>query len=1186
MYLKSIEVQGFKSFANKMLFEFHDGITAIVGPNGSGKSNVGDAIRWVLGEQSAKQLRGAKMEDVIFAGTEARKPLGYAYVAITLDNSNHDLDIEYEEVKIARRVFRSGESEYLINGHNCRLRDVQDLLLDTGIGKEGYSIIGQGQIEKILSGKPEDRRELFDEAAGIVKFKKRKYAAQKNLEQEKQNLYRINDILSEIEKQVGPLESQAQVAKEYLKYRDDLKTLDITMFLMEHDRIEEEKKALQEKQAIATNDLNSTKDSFALAKLEYEKLEQTLEQMNEKVDELKSSLSENKIKKEQHDSQIKVLNEQIISAKQSADQLRNRKENIDTDIAHKEDELTQIDKDKVSVDQELNSLLEEQRNMEASMRSSDNEMIAINKKIEDLKAEIFDLLNDDSNTKSKMQRYEAILEQNNLKKISLTQRLLKNKSDEDIYKQKMKNHNAKIIEINQELETLATKKKENEEKLQKMNQTLSNRRREIDDKRQLFHKEKSRLEYLSNITERYEGYGNSIRKIMEQKNVYKGIHGVVADIIKVKKEYETAVETALGGSIQNIVTDNEQTAKSLIEFLKKNRFGRATFLPLTSISNKSQFYNEKALHEKGVIGLASALVETEDTYKQVVENLLGRIVVVDNIDNAIALAKKYQYSLRIVTIEGDLLNPGGSMSGGAYKNSSNLLGRRREIDDIKVNIKKIEETIATLNNDLEVMMKQKTEIETELSESQKKVQQCNLNLNTERLTLNQTKVDLKNVELDFEDITRESNEIDSQGKELKDNIEELTKSLQTNSEKSKQNDEEIAQLSKSVEEKRKNHQKVSNEFSELKIKISKLEQNMHFAAQNVHRVKAEIRRLREEKDSLDTSIHQSEMIVTEKETAIQAIKDTMGEFSAAVEAIEAQIVDVNVEREEVSKQHKEFFNKREELSGRINTLDKECYRLASALEKMGDAMTSFVNYMWEEYEITYSEAVNMRSDEEYTAAEIKRMIAELKSKIKGLGDVNVNAIEDFKNLQERYELLLTQRDDLVKAEEALLKIIDELDTEMRKQFEEKFTQIKHQFDVVFKELFGGGKGTLELVEDEDLLEAGIKISAQPPGKKLQNMMQLSGGEKALTAISLLFAIQNLKPSPFCLLDEIEAALDESNVDRYAKYLKKLTNRTQFIIITHRRGSMEMADRLYGITMQEKGVSTLVSVNLIENQLEN
>lgn len=1185
MYLKSIEVQGFKSFANKMVFEFHDGITGIVGPNGSGKSNVGDAVRWVLGEQSAKQLRGNKMEDVIFSGTEARKPLGFAYVAITLDNSNHDLNIDYDEVKIARRVFRSGESEYLINGSSCRLKDVQELLLDTGIGKEGYSIIGQGQIEKILSGKPEERRELFDEAAGIVKFKKRKMQAQKNLEAEKQNLYRINDILSEIEKQVGPLEQQAAVAKEYLKYRDELRSMDVNMFLLEHDRIEVDKKQLQEKQAIATNDLNSTKDSYDLAKIEYEKLEEALEEFNVKIDHFKTSLSECKVRKEQQDGEIKVLKEQILATKQSNEHFTNRLATIDGDIASKEKELQEIDEKKQEVEGQKLQLVSSQEEVLKGLQQSDEEITNATKAIDDLKAEIFELLSENSTIKSKMQRYEAIQEQNSLKKITLTQRLLKNKSDEAIYEAKLLEHNKALLAMNQKLEELASKKVESSSEISSIHSSLVAMEKELDQKRQSFHKEKSRLEYLTNITERYEGYGNSIRKIMEQKPKYPGIHGVVADIIKVQKEYETAVETALGGSIQNIVTDNEHTAKSLIEFLKKNHFGRATFLPLTSMGNKNQFYNEKALSEEGVIGLASALVDTAPEYKKVVENLLGRIVVVDHIDHAIALARKYQYSLRIVTVEGDLLNPGGSMSGGAFKNSSNLLGRRREIEDIKHQISVIEGNISSLSSSISSLQDKKQQLELGIRSTEEEITELNLKVNTERLTLNQTKVDLRNVQHEFADIQKESAEIETQGVGLKDSMDILTRELDQNSEKSSFNDRRILELQQLVEEKRKEYQSVSSKYSDLKIKLSNLEQSMSFHTENVRRVKEELRKLLDEKAALSTNITNSHGIVKEKENRISEILTSIEVQEKSIAEIEESITKLNVEKEDVSKQHKDFFAKREELSTRINTLDKECYRLANAIEKVEDQLTNYVNYMWEEYEITYSMAVGMRSEEEYTIPQIKKLISDLKNKIKSLGDVNVNAIEDFKHLEERYELLKTQRDDLVKAEEALLQIIEELDTEMRKQFEEKFTQIKLQFDKVFKELFGGGKGTLELVEDEDLLEAGIRINAQPPGKKLQNMMQLSGGEKALTAISLLFAIQNLKPSPFCLLDEIEAALDESNVDRYARYLKKLTDRTQFIIITHRRGSMEMADRLYGITMQEKGVSTLVSVNLIENELE-
>lgn len=1185
MYLKSIEVQGFKSFANKMVLEFHDGITGIVGPNGSGKSNVADAVRWVLGEQSAKQLRGNKMEDVIFSGTEARKPLGFAYVAITLDNSSHDLNIDYDEVKIARRVFRSGESEYQINGNNCRLRDVQELLLDTGIGKEGYSIIGQGQIEKILSGKPEDRRELFDEAAGIVKFKKRKMAAQKNLEAERQNLCRVTDILSEIEKQIGPLEKQSKVAKQYLSYRDELKKYDVNMFLLEHDRIIEEKKKLEEKNVIAANDLSSTKDSYDLAKIEYEKLEEAIDEINTKTDEVKNRLSELKILKEQKDGQVKVLNEQIIASKQNHEHLKMRLNSINEEVEGKEKQVSDILEKRKEIDLKIKALRQEEREIQLGLETANQDITAVNGQMEALKGEIFELLSENSNIKSKMQRYEAILEQNNLKKTTLNQRLLKNKQEEDASKSKIELQNTKIKELGDKLIYLDQKQKETLDTLNTIVKEIHNIHSTLDSVQQNYHKEQSRLEYLTNITERYEGYGNSIRKLMEHKKEYPGIHGVVADIIKVQKQYETAVETALGGSIQNIVTDNEETAKQLIELLKKNRYGRATFLPLTSITNKNQFYNEAALSEPGVIGLASTLVETEETYKKVVESLLGRIVVVDHIDHAIALQRKYQYSLRIVTIEGDLMNPGGSMSGGAYKNSSNLLGRRREIDEIKDSISKLQGKIGEYQSKLTEQETVKSNLEAELLQVENSIHETNLSLNTEKMTLNQTKVDLKNVELDLADIKAENDEIEKQAKELTDNLEQLQVELEKNILKSETNDATIARLQEEVEEKRRDHSDVASKLSEIKIALSNQEQTIEFHTENMFRVKQELARLLEEKKTTLVSIEECLKTMEEREHNIESIHKEIEESAVTIEECNSQIITLSSQKEEISTQHKDFFNKREELAARINALDKECFRLTSNMEKFDDQLATIVNYMFEEYEITYSDAADLRSEETYSLSQIKKLIAEVKANIKSLGDVNVNAIDDYKNTLERYELLKTQHDDIVKAEEVLLGIIEELDTEMRKQFEEKFALIQAQFDKVFKEMFGGGKGTLELVEEEDLLEAGIRINAQPPGKKLQNMMQLSGGEKALTAISLLFAIQNLKPSPFCLLDEIEAALDESNVDRYAKYLKKLTDKTQFIIITHRRGSMAMADRLYGITMQEKGVSTLVSVNLIENQLE-
>lgn len=1185
MYLKSIEVQGFKSFANKILFEFHDGITGIVGPNGSGKSNVADAVRWVLGEQSAKQLRGAKMEDIIFSGTETRKPLGFAYVAITLDNKDHKLPIEYDEVTVARRVYRSGESEYLINGSSCRLRDVQELFLDTGIGKEGYSIIGQGQIDKILSGKPEDRRELFDEAAGIVKFKKRKAIAEKNLEEEKQNLFRINDILSEIEKQVGPLEKQSIVAKDYLRLRDELKTLDVNMFLQEYDRIHDGNKELDEKLEIAKDDYETTQNAYASTKEEYDKLELQIEEYDGVLESNRTLLSEEKLKKEKLEGEIKVLNEQINAAIQNESHYKSRATAIEQDLKTAKGELLRYQLEKDANDEKLASLAKLQIEANEELNKIRDSIMTHVKEIERFNNERMSSLTDDTSIKTNMQRLETLLEQSNITKVSLTQRLLKMKSDQAAFEEAISTHEAELDRIGSQMEQLRKENEENEARLAKTQIALDGFQNSLMQKQQEYHREQSQLDSLKNITERYEGYGNSIKRVMEQKEHTTGIVGVVADIIKVDQSYETAIEIALGGSIQNIVTDNENTAKKLIEFLKKNKYGRATFLPLTSISNRGSFNNEAALREKGVVGLASSLVSADAQFKDLVTNLLGRVLVVDHIDNAIAISKKYNYSLRMVTKDGEQINPGGSMSGGAFKNSSNLLSRRREIEDLEASIIKISKSIKLLELDMNSEKDNRNHLQESVEKNRRKLNDLSLAQNTANMNLRQSEQNKKEVLSKFDSVNRESKEIEISMLKMKEEIAALNGSLEMSDQKSKAIQDSVAAVNAILDQERAEESKKNEKAATLKLEYSNLEQSSSYALENYNRIVKEIAKLDEEIQMISKNREESVLHLAQKREAIESINGTIAASEKSIQSVDQIISKTQKEKEELTKSHKMFFAKREELSDRMNSLDKEIFRLNTQIEKMGEQLEYLVNYMWEEYELTYSNCIPLKSEDIGSPSQIKKLIGELKNKIKNLGDVNVNAIEEYKSIMERYELLSTQRDDLIKSEEALKEIIDELDNEMRKQFEEKFLEIKHQFDVVFKELFGGGKGTLELMEDEDILEAGIRIIAQPPGKKLQNMMQLSGGEKALTAISLLFAIQNLKPSPFCLLDEIEAALDDSNVKRYAKYLHKLTKDTQFIIITHRRGTMAAADVLYGITMQEKGVSTLVSVNLIENELD-
>ena len=1185
MYLKSIEVQGFKSFANKINFQFHNGITAIVGPNGSGKSNVADAVRWVLGEQKIKQLRGSSMQDVIFSGTEMRKPLSYAYVAITLDNSDHQLSIDYDEVTVARRLYRSGESEYLINGAACRLKDVYELFYDTGIGKEGYSIIGQGQIDKILSGKPEEKRELFDEAAGIVKFKRRKAAAQKKLEEEKQNLLRVNDILSELEKQIGPLEKQSEKAKIYLKKKEELKTLDVNMFLLENTRIKEQLDKVESSLVIASDELEKSNQKYENIKEEYNQIQATIESLEEQIETARTSLTDTSVLRGKLEGEIKVLEEQIKSANSNEEHLQNRSSAVSAVIGEKEKERDALLAEKEKIDKEAEETLKLKEEAARLLMELQKKIEVINTNIEAGKNTIINALNERATIKTTIGRLETMLEQSNIRRAELTSKIVSIKSDEAKQGQILTQLEQEFEQVNDNIVNLNNAQAKKEEELDEVKESLTDLDQKLRDTQVLYHQEKSKLEALSNLTERYEGYGGSVKRVMEQKEREAGIIGVVADIIKVDKKYETAIETALGGNIQNIVTDDEDTAKKMIQFLKKNKGGRATFLPLTSIKNPQEFKTPQVLEEKGVVGMADSLVHTEERYADVAKAMLGRIVVVDHVDNAVKIARKYDYGIRMVTIEGELLVPGGAISGGAFKNNSNLLGRRREMEELEKKVKDYLKEIDKLLNLIEETKESRSKKRMELEQIKSDLQDEFIHQNTARLNIITARERMEETQSGADNLKAEAKEIEEQILNINNEKKTAISELATSEELEKNVEKQIREFQTELEELRKKESEQTSIVSETEVEAEKILQRIGFEQQNLERISTEVERSKAELAEIIASIEKSQKDAEEKHHSIEEIKKTIDASETFQSDAEVKLKNMMVEKEQLTEKQKNFFKNREEMAEKITALDKEVYRLTNQKERYEESIKSQIDYMWNEYEITLHDAAKMRDSELTDLTVMKRDIAALKDAIRRLGDVNVNAIEDYKNIMERYTFLKTQHDDLVEAEKTLNEIITELDTAMRKQFKEKFAQISSEFDKVFKELFGGGKGTLELMEEEDILEAGIRIIAQPPGKKLQNMMQLSGGEKALTAIALLFAIQNLKPSPFCLLDEIEAALDESNVARYAKYLHKLTKHTQFIVITHRRGTMERADRLYGITMQEKGVSTLVSVNLIEGALE-
>ncbi len=1185
MYLKSIEVQGFKSFANKIVFDFHNGITGIVGPNGSGKSNVSDAVRWVLGEQSAKQLRGASMQDVIFAGTENRKPLSYAYVAITMDNSDHKLAIDFEEVTVSRRVYRSGESEYLINGNPCRLKDVTELFYDTGIGKEGYSIIGQGQIERILNGKPEERRELFDEAAGIVKYKKRKATAQKKLENERENLVRVNDILAELERQVGPLEKQAEKARIYLKKKEELKTYDVNMFLLEVERIEGQLKEVQEKYGIADGQLKDASESYDNIKTEYEKLEQDIEVMEEKITEIRENISNSTVMKGRLENQISVLKEQIHSAELTDEHMQSRIGAIDREKEERIRSRAAYQAEKETLDGQLAEIDTRKLAAEEKLSAIQKEQARCREGIDKGKNELMELLSQNASIKARQQRCDTMAEQINIRKAQLTKRLLARKSEEADLETVLKDYEEELATVNAAIEEGKAKAAEMEESLREWKRKSAETSQKLEEDLAQFHKDESRLESLKNIAERYDGYGNSIRRVMEQKAKHPGLLGVVSDLIQVDKKYETAIETALGGNIQNIVTEDEETAKEMIAFLKQNRFGRATFLPLTSVNGKGNFKNPDALKEKGVIGLANTLVKTEARYEGVTAYLLGRVIVTEKIDDAIALAKKYHYSLHIVTLEGEYLSPGGSMTGGAFKNSSNLLARNREIEELERSVSELKKQVKEHKDRLEDIKTARDLLSDDLEEEKRKLQEQYILQNTAKLNVERATEQRNESESVYAGLQNESREIEQELLELAEQKEQIAKEIADTKERETQIGQESETFQKTLDEQSGKEDAASKIVSGIQMEEASIKQKAEFVRMNMERIDGEITRYEKEREQVFAEAEEAKTDAEKKRHDIEEIQKTILASDDTYSGLEEELKTHIAKKEEMSAAHKGFFEKREEVANQISNLDKEIFRLNSQREKLEEAQEYQNNYMWEEYELTLHAAMELRDTSYEDLAALKKLITALKDEIRKLGDVNVNAIEDYKEVSKRYTFLKTQHDDLVEAEKTLVGIIEELDTGMRKQFLEKFAEIQQEFDKVFKELFGGGKGSLELVEDEDILECGIRIIAQPPGKKLQNMMQMSGGEKSLTAIALLFAIQNLKPSPFCLLDEIEAALDDSNVSRFAKYLHKLTKNTQFIVITHRRGTMAAADRLYGITMQEKGVSTLVSVNLIENDLE-
>lgn len=1185
MYLKSIEMHGFKSFAGRIVLTFNEGITGIVGPNGSGKSNVSDAVRWVLGEQSAKSLRGANMQDVIFSGTENKKALSFAYVCLTLDNSDHELPLDFDEVSISRRIYRSGESEYQINKANCRLKDVQELFYDTGIGKEGYSIIGQGQIERILSSKPEDRRELFDEAVGIVKYKKRKEASLKRLKEEEDNLARIEDVLAELTDRIEPLKNQATKAREFISLKERQKDLDINLFLLGVLKDQEEEKSIADKLLIIEDSLKDFNEKNENIAVEFNKFNEELKELEDNIDSLRAKERAFADEKGELGLETKVLEEKINSGNALKVTLSERNAVITKEEESLKAQLVEI-KEKYKEDEK--SLLDVEKRVATAKEYSknlNNTIKSLTKETEDLNKELLNLKDERTEIISERQKYETKIEQLNIQKATLNQRQLEEGTKRESLNTEFENCKAIFEEKSDFHDEILEKESKLKEKVFEFEKRVSNQRASLEEDKRSLATLRTKRETIKNIAERYEGYGGGVRHIMERADEFDGVIDVVANLFSSEKKYETAIEIALGGALQNIVTKDEKSARECVEFLKKNRHGRVTFLPISSVSPKEEFRFKDALYEKGAIDLASKLVECDYEYRDICEFLLGRILVCENLDLALNIAKKYDYRLQIVTLEGEQLRPGGSITGGNFKNNSNLLGRTRELEELLDSIKALEDRVDDKEIKLDEYITAKDLANEDLINSTSLKEKSAIELNT-------AAINLKTCENKINAASKEKDELLEEKKELEDGVIKNTAKMQEmllllDSSKNRQSEIEskLSELATQIDENTYMEDAALRNLSEVQIEEANAKSESGFSKENLSRIESEIEKITAEKADISEKSLAIEKEEAENTKRIEEIKKEIIKSDKVFEELIKEIDKSQKEREEKQKKNSYFLEEKDRISKELSNLESEKVRFDLRLEKLVADKKRSADHIWEEYELTYHNALEYRNEELNDFGKMHKELSDINARLRTMGPVNTAAIEEYASVSERYEFLTGQSNDLKEGRERILNIIDDLNVEMQAKFEEGFAEISKEFDKVFKELFGGGVGRLELSDESDILESGIRIIAQPPGKKLSNMMQLSGGEKSLTAIAILFAILNLKPSPFCLLDEIEAALDEPNVDRFAKYLNKLTENTQFIIITHRRGTMNAADRLYGITMQEKGISALVSVSLIEDELE-
>ena len=1186
LLLKRLELQGFKSFADKTVLDFMDGATAVVGPNGSGKSNISDAIRWVIGETSAKSLRGSNMQDVIFTGTATRKGLNYAEVSLVLDNSNKDFNVDYEEIKVTRRLFRSGESVYKINDANCRLKDVHELFMDTGLGRDGYSIIGQGNVSQILSTKAEDRRSLFEEAAGVSKYKYKKEEAIRKLAKVDENLVRISDISAELEGQIGPLERQSEKARKYLDLYGDMKQLDINLSVISLDKNKSDQDEteqlykdvegqLRDVESRATENERFMNSLYEESRKADEEKNTTNERLTENESNIAASkseitLTENNIKN--NNNNITRLREEISAIGQKNEQRRALIAQSQAEITGKTAETQAMSKTLEGTYQELDALDKVIAEIDEDISIRRTEYFTNESEI----ASETEKANGIENLRSSfIARRETVYEEINAYKSGIENTKTQIKETESL----IKTRSEKLREMSEIVDNLTKTQSENEEKLNNSQALLNKSRLDYDSK-------SSKKRILEGLENDYAGYSKSVKAVLTSQEMKRhSVYGTVSGLTEVDKKYVLAIESALGGAMQNIIVQSEEDAKAAISFLRKTGGGRATFLPISSVKGKTLDNVRDVSKCEGFLGIASDLITFDKKYSGIFESLLGRVVVVDNIDNAIAMSKKFGYRFKTVTLEGDVLNAGGSISGGSVNRQSGFLSRASEIKTLTAEISALMRDIKRLEEETEGYKSDISLSQSQIDNFMPLVREYEDEILKAENTLNHLNDSISN--MSNSTYEQELAQIDEQLKDSADEVARVIAHVSSIKTKNTKLQEEIESLIDKRNETLEKKTKISDSSSDATEKIAQINQEIALSRQIIETTQAEI-------SNSDTEIIQREAEIAELEAKSVQLNDFITEKNETLksaeelsETIRQAIKNIDEKKAQITEKMKQYQGDNKDITNETIELQKELSRVDNKRIKLQNDRDNIINRLWDDYEMSYNDAIEIKTDVE-NLTESRELLAELKKKIKALGNVNMDAIEEYKSVKERYEFMTTQKADLEKAKDSLTKIIDSMEELMKEHFGEQFTEINKAFSEVFTELFGGGKGRLYLSDPDNLLTSGIEIEVQLPGKGLQNINLYSGGEKSFIAIALLFAILKVKPTPFCILDEIDAALDDVNVSRFATYLKNYIDRTLFIVITHRRGTMEAASILYGVTKQESGVSKLLSLKIddVSDELAN